>query len=173
MASCLEMASLSTKSICLYQSSVDRGIKFVSIPIEDNKKDIQEPENDNDSGCHVINLEDDDENVDLKKLSVIPKEDIQRGSALDLDNRGSKIIKQSLSIIRKGSVPIDQMKQNIRLWQTSSQGRNVKSSGYGKEQPRAKMRATKLNRWTVRGKQNGHGRHPLVRIVSTEQARSK
>ena len=151
MASCIAMACMSTKAICLYQSSVDKGIKCVTIPLKECKKEIQkETENDNDSGCLVISLEDENANVEEKIISVIPKDDIQRGSALDLDNKCSEMSKQSLNIIRKGSIPIDQMKQNIKLWQTSSQAKNVKSSGYGKEQPRTKMFEPQINKPRVK-----------------------
>ena len=152
MASTLAMACMSAKVLCLYQSAVDKGIKCVTIPLDEHA-DERRVENDNDNINLVISLEDENGNDDHKTLSVIPKDNIQKGSALDLGTRldkNSEMSKQSLSIIRKGSIPLDQMKQNIRLWQTSNPPKNVKSSGYGKEQPRGKMFEPQINKPKVK-----------------------
>ena len=101
------MACMSTKVICLYQSSVDKGIKCVTIPLEERKED-RKKDIDDDSINLVISLEDENGNEDEKRLSVIPRDDIQKGSALDLGARidkNSEMSKQSLSIIRKGNIP--------------------------------------------------------------------
>lgn len=77
----------------------------------------------------------------------------QRGSALDLDGKADTMSKQSLSIIKKGSVPLDQvdsgsnqasrimiqMRQNLKLWHSTATG-VAKSSGYGKDQPKPRKR---------------------------------
>ena len=50
-----------------------------------------------------MSVEDEDR---ARPLSVIPKEEIQRGSTLDLDGRGSEMSRQSLSIIRQHRIAI-------------------------------------------------------------------
>ena len=152
MASSLVIASTGSKILCLYQSSVDRNVKFVAVPLDNHKREPKRDESDEGVNL-VISLEDDNENNDNRLVTVIPKDDIEKGSALDLCGRldkNSEMSKQSLNIIRKGSIPIDQMKQNIKLWQTSNQPKNVKSSGYGKEQPRAKMFEPQTNKPKVK-----------------------
>ena len=147
MASFLTLASLSSRVLCLSQGSEDRRIRLISVTLAEKKKSKEEP----DPGCLVISLEDENANIDEAVVTVIPKDEIQSGSALDLDCKPALMTQQSLSIMRKGSLPMEQMRQNIKLWQTGGEAlkgnkgetakkfggeKLAKSSGYGRDQPK-------------------------------------
>ena len=166
MASFLTIASANSRVLCLTQGSEDRKIRLISVTMVENKKTQKEP----DPACLVISLEDENANIDEALVTVIPRDEIQSGSPLDLDCKPALMTQQSLSIMRKGSLPIEQMRQNIKLWQTGGDGvkgskgdsgkksreeRPAKSSGYGRDQPKPqKMFQPITNRPKTKTKKN-------------------
>ena len=148
--------SMSRSSVVtIYQTSLDNKCKLLSLTKEEKKSDTSEEVSDTDSGCCVVSLEDGDEdhldNEDV--VSVIPRSDIIKGSILDFNHKSSEMNKQSLTIIRAGSLPLEKMRTNIKLWQSSS-NKSVKSSGYGRDKPRAKMFEPSVNKGRPRPRKN-------------------
>ena len=89
---------------------------------------------------------------EVEAVTSIPRDDIIRGSVLDLNHKTGEMSRQSLAIIRKGSLPLEKMKHNLKMFQAFT--KSGKSSGYGKEQPRTRMFQPHLNKTKPRPRKN-------------------
>ena len=135
--------------VCVHQTSLDSRVRAVQLEAGGGGGggggagggDTEAGGSDTDSGCCVVSLEDGEEGgLDTEAaVTTIPREEIVRGSVLDLNPRPGERSKQSLAIMRKGSLPLEKMRANMRLFSGLASARPVKSSGYGREQPRARM----------------------------------
>ena len=129
--------------VCVHQTSLDSRVRAVQLQAGggggggDSEAGAG---SDTDSGCCVVSLEDGEEGgLDTEAaVTTIPREEIVRGSVLDLNPRPGERSKQSLAIMR-GGLPLEKMRANMRLLSGLASARPVKSSGYGREQPRARM----------------------------------
>ena len=117
MASCLSLASTSSNLALVFQGSEDRKVRVAWLPLV--QRAAREVE-DLDLDLTVISLE--DENANPATVTVIPKDQIRPGSLLDLDTRAAAMAQQSLGIMMAGSIPIHQIKQNIRIWHSAATG---------------------------------------------------
>ena len=140
--------------ISIFQTTLDNKCSVMSLPLAANSSlDSSEVGSDTDSGCCVVSLEDGDDNSEvLEVVTTIPRDDIVRGSLLDLNHKTSEMSKQSLTIIRKGSLPLEKMKNNLKIF--SAFTKSGKSSGYGKEQPRPRMFQPHVNKTKPRPRKN-------------------
>ena len=118
-----------------------------------NSEDFCDSTSDTDSGCCVMSIEDNDEAEEVT-ISTIPKDNIIRGSLLDLNHKSSEMSKQSVTIIRKGSLPLEKMKTNMKLFNSLTKSKGPKSSGYGKDIPRPKLFEPQINKSKPRPKKN-------------------
>ena len=118
--------------------------------------EISETGSDTDSGCCIISVEDGEDNHEHDTvISTIPKDDIIRGSLLDLNKKSLEMKKQSITILKKGSLPLEKMKNNMKMWQSSTtSSRPVKSSGYGKDIQKHKMFEPQVNKTKPKLKKN-------------------
>ena len=117
MASCLTLASTSSSLAVLFQGSEDRKVRVAWLPLL--QRAAREVE-DLDLDLAVISLEDENANPAPAPVTVIPKDQIRAGSLLDLDTRAAAMAQQSLGIMRAGSLPIHQIKKNIRIWHSAA-----------------------------------------------------
>ena len=130
--------------VCVAQGAVTNDIFLISTTATKDDKDSDSDGIDDDKDVVsqvIICIEDDNGNTEDKNIvSVIPKEEIRKGSVLDFDFRLTKNQKQSVNIIRKGK---EKVKKNISQWNC---GKNVKSSGYGKDVSKVKMFEPVINK---------------------------
>ena len=140
--------------ISIFQTTLDNKCSIVSIPLAASTGlDCSEVGSDTDSGCCVVSLEDGEDNSEQVELvTTIPRDHIVRGSLLDLNHKTSEMSKQSLTIIRKGSLPLEKMKNNLKIFTAFT--KSGKSSGYGKEQPRPRMFQPNVNKTKPRPRKN-------------------
>ena len=122
MASCLSLASTSSSLAMVFQGSEDRRLRAAWLPLlQQAAREVEDTELDLD--LTVISLEDENANPAASLVTVIPKDQIRPGSLLDLDTRAAAMAQQSLGIIRAGSLPINQIKQNMRAWHSAATGK--------------------------------------------------
>ena len=140
--------------ISIFQTTLDNKCSIMSLPLAASTGlESSEVGSDTDSGCCVVSLEDGEDNSEMVEVvTTIPRDDIVRGSLLDLNHKTSEMSKQSLTIIRKGSLPLEKMKNNLKIF--SAFTKSGKSSGYGKEQPRSRMFQPHVNKTKPRPRKN-------------------
>ena len=140
--------------ISIFQTTLDNKCSIMSLPLAASTGlESSEVGSDTDSGCCVVSLEDGEDNSEMVEVvTTIPRDDIVRGSLLDLNHKTSEMSKQSLTIIRKGSLPLEKMKNNLKIF--SAFTKSSKSSGYGKEQPRSRMFQPHVNKTKPRPRKN-------------------
>ena len=140
--------------ISIFQTTLDNKCSVMSLPLAASSGlDGSEVGSDTDSGCCVVSLEEGDDNSELLEVvTTIPRDDIVRGSLLDLNHKTSEMSRQSLTIIRKGSLPLEKMKNNLKIFSAFTKAN--KSSGYGKEQLRPRMFQPHLNKTKPRPRKN-------------------
>ena len=158
LATIVVVAESATDSslLAVYQGAMSKSCKLITMPCKQTL-DISETGSDTDSGCCIISVEDGEDNHEHDTvISTIPKDEIIRGSLLDLNKKSLEMKKQSITILRKGSLPIEKMKNNIRMWQSSSatSSKPVKSSGYGKDLKKHKMFVPQVHKTKPKLKKN-------------------